>query len=115
MVNSVVKARALSLVRVLKKMYPVVKTELTYATPFQFLSAVILSAQCTDKHINNVTPVLWKKYPTIEAVADASVLQFQKDLANVPFYRNKAKAIVHCARIILDKYAGTVPSTEEDL
>lgn len=108
-------ARAKKMVAYLKKTYPDPKTELNYKTPIQMLAAVVLSAQCTDKHVNKVTSVLWKKYKTPKDFATATHSVFEKDLSSIPFFRNKAKAIQGAARLILEKHKGKVPSTEAEL
>ncbi len=107
------KERAQKIVRYLKKTYPSPETELLHTTPFQLVAAVMLSAQCTDKHVNNVTKTLWKKYKTPKDFAESKT--FQKDISSIPFYRNKAKAIQGTARLILKQHKGRVPRTEAEL
>ncbi len=109
------KTRALAIVRYLKRAYPAPKTELTYHTPIQLVVAVMLSAQCTDKHVNNVTKTLWKKYKTVKDFARVTPAVFQKDISSIPFFRNKAKAIVHTARAIQERFNGKIPKTEQEL
>ena len=107
--------RAKKIVAYLKKMYPKPKSELRYATPFQFAVAVILSAQCTDKKVNECTEKLFKKYKTPSDFAKAKPTTFAKEISSIPFFRNKAKAIIGTAKIINEKYKSIVPSTEEQL
>lgn len=107
--------RAKKIVAYLKRAYPKPKTELWYTTPFQLVASVMLSAQCTDKHVNKVTKVLWKKYKTPKDFASAPPAVFQKDISSIPFFRNKAKAIQGAARIIVEKHQGKVPATEAAL
>lgn len=109
------KARAKSIVAYLKKAYPDPQSELTYKTPFQFVSSVILSAQCTDKAVNRVTDALWKKYETPKDFANADPATFTKEISSIPFFNNKAKAILGAARIIQEKFGGKVPNTEAEL
>lgn len=109
------RKRAARIVSYLKKAYPDPKTELAYRYPFQLVAAVMLSAQCTDKHVNNVTKTLWKKYKTVKDFAEAPARQFEKDISSIPFYRNKAKAIQGAARQILERHNGKVPKTEAEL
>ncbi|MBU6323679.1 MAG: endonuclease III [Patescibacteria group bacterium] len=109
------KARAKKIVAYLKKTYPVPKTELAYRTPFQLVAAVMLSAQCTDKAVNRLTATLWKKYRTPRDFANANPAAFTKELSSIPFYRNKAKAIIGAAKIILNDFGGSVPSSEAEL
>src|SRR3990167_650370 len=86
-------ARAKKIVAYLKKAYPEPKSELIHKTPFQFITAVILSAQCTDKAVNKLTATLFKKYKTLADFAKANSATLTKKLSSIPFFRNKAKAI----------------------
>ncbi|OGG48859.1 hypothetical protein A2678_00490 [Candidatus Kaiserbacteria bacterium RIFCSPHIGHO2_01_FULL_53_31] len=108
-------ARAQKIVAYLKKEYPVPKSELEHITPFQFVAAVILSAQCTDKAVNKLTTPLFKKYITTKDFADADLTTFTNEISSIPFFRNKAKAIIGAARAIEEKYGGIVPRTETEL
>lgn len=108
-------ARAQSIVRYLKKAYPVPKSELNHTTPFQFVVAVVLSAQCTDKLVNRVTGPLFKKYKSPRDFACAHPHTFQKEIASVSFFRNKAKAIIAAAQKIELEFDGKVPSNARDL
>ena len=107
--------RARSIVSYLKKAYPEPKSELKYKTPFQFVVAVILSAQCTDKAVNRTTEKLFRKYKTPRDFARTRPQVFRKELSSVPFFRNKAKHIIAAAQKVCDVYGSTVPSTESDL
>ncbi|MGB4076168.1 MAG: endonuclease III [Minisyncoccia bacterium] len=107
--------RARRIVRYLKRAYPNPKTELVYYTPFQMLASVVLSAQCTDKHVNRVTTTLWKKYKTPKDFISVPFSLLQKDLSSVPFFRNKAKALQGAAHGILERHSGRVPRTEREL
>lgn len=109
------KARAAKMVAYLKKAYPKPKSELAYATPFQFVAAVMLSAQCTDKAVNKLTETLWKKYQTPRDFARANPTVFTKELSSIPFFRNKAKAIIATAKEIEAAYHSEVPRTEKEL
>ena len=101
--------------RHLKKTYPKPKSELDYRTPFQFLVAVVLSAQCTDKAVNKVTATLFKKYKTASDFANAKPATFQKEISSIPFFRNKTKSILDAAKIVVDDFGGRVPKTQEEL
>jgi endonuclease-3 len=103
------------MVAYLKKVYPRPKTELRYKTPFQFVTAVILSAQCTDKAVNRTTADLFKKYKLLRDFADAKSRVFEKEIASIPFFRNKTKAILAAARDIAKKHGGKIPKTEVEL
>ena len=109
------KERAKKIVRYLKKEYPHPKTELHYKTPFQMVAAVILSAQCTDKKVNEVTDVLYKKYKSIGDFADADPAIFTKEISSIPFYNNKAKSILNAAKKLREDFNGEVPKTEKEL
>jgi endonuclease-3 len=99
----------------LKKTYPEPKTELAYDTPFQMVAAVMLSAQCTDKKVNAVTDVLWKKYKTVEDFAKADLDTFTNEISAITFYKNKAKAVLGSAKMIVEEFNGEVPKTEAEL
>ncbi len=82
---------------------------LEYKNPWQLLFATILSAQCTDERVNMVTRELFKKYPTLEAVAGADISEFEKDIYSTGFYKNKAKNIISCANALLCDFDGKLP------
>lgn len=107
--------RARRVVAYLKKTYSTQKTELQYRTPYQLVAAVMLSAQCTDKNVNNVTKTLWKKYKTVQDFAHAIPAVFQKEISSIPFFRNKTKAIIDSANRVLDDFHGEIPNTEREL
>ena len=109
------EARAKTLVGELKKMYPKPKSELTYKTPFQYVVAVVLSAQCTDKKVNECTDVLFKKYKTPKDFMNAKLPTLQKEISTIPFFRNKAKSIIGAATIVEKDFGGVVPKTIEEL
>lgn len=94
---------------------PVAETELHYGSPFQLLVAVILSAQCTDKRINMVTPALFEAFPTPEAMADASQEEIFSYISSVSYPNNKAKALKGMARKLVDDFGGEVPSDMDAL
>lgn len=107
--------RAQRIVRYLKRVYPVPKTELKYRTPFQLVASVMLSAQTTDKQVNKVTATLWNTYTTIEEFAAADYATFDREIASISFHRNKAKHIIAAARMLIRDFGGKVPKTEEEL
>ncbi len=94
---------------------PMPQTELNYETPFQLLVAVILSAQCTDKRINQITPRLFADYPTPEAMALATPEVIYEYVHSVSYPNNKAKHLVEMARMLMQDYGGEIPSTGEEL
>ena len=91
------------------------KMFLNHETPWQLLIATILSAQCTDDRVNLVTKDLFKKYTSIEAFAIAEQEELEKDIHSTGFYKNKAKNIIACAKTLVEKYNGEVPSDIEAL
>lgn len=109
------RARAKAIVAYLKKIYPKPKSELSYKTPFQFVVAVILSAQCTDKKVNECTSELFKKYKTPKDFATARVATFTKEISSMPFFRNKAKNIIAAAKLIEARHDSAVPHSEAEL
>ena len=109
------EARTLEIIHRLKKKYPDTKIALNFGNSFQLLVSVILSAQCTDKRVNLVTPELFKKYRTVRDFANSRLQELEQDVRSTGFYRNKAKNIKGSAQIILAKYNGKVPQTMEEL
>jgi endonuclease-3 len=107
--------RALDIIRVLKKEYPGPKPFLHFQTPLEILVATILSAQCTDKQVNLVTPGLFKKYPDARAYAEADPAELENDIHSTGFFRNKARSIQGAARMILADFGGKVPATMAEL
>lgn len=109
------RARAKRIVTYLKKAYPEPKSELVHKTPFQFLVAVVMSAQCTDKVVNRVTAPLFKKYKTASDFAHAKPSVFEKEISSVTFFRNKTRHIIESAKKVETEYGGKVPKTEREL
>jgi endonuclease-3 len=99
----------------LAKLYPNVHTALEHKNPFQLLIATILSAQCTDKMVNKVTPALFARYPNAPALADANAIELENIIRPTGFYRNKAKSIVACSKALIEKHQGKVPPSLEEL
>ena len=95
--------------------YPDAHCELDFTSPFQLVVATILSAQCTDKRVNMVTPVLFSRYPTPESLARAKQEDIEEIIKSTGFFRNKAKSIIGMAGAVTDLHGGTVPSTLEQL
>ena len=109
------KLRAKAIYKILTKTYPNVGCELDYKNPFQLLVATVLSAQCTDKRVNQTTPALFKKYNSIKKMAAADLKDLQSLVKSTGFYRAKAKNIKLLSRKILTEFNGKVPSNIEDL
>ena len=109
------KKRAGKMVGILKDMYPKPKSELKYKTQFQFLVAVILSAQATDKKVNEITKDIFKKYKTACDFAKLGTDEFEKMISSISFFRNKAKNIIKTAQIICSEYKNRVPKNLDEL
>lgn len=99
----------------LKRRYPNAKIALKYGNPMQLLAAVIMSAQCTDKKVNEVTRTLFKTYRTVDDFADANLTTFAGAIRQTGFYKAKALAIITSARMIRDDFAGKVPKTMTEI
>lgn len=109
------RQRALALHERLAEAIPSPVCELDFRSPFELLVATILSAQSTDKMVNKVTPALFERYPSPEALADASQEEVEDLVRRTGFFRNKAKAIRESSRILCERFGGEVPSTMEEL
>src|SRR6266568_4906675 len=109
------QARIGEILRTLDRMYPDVTCALTHRTPWELLVATILSAQCTDKRVNEVTPGLFAKYPTPADFAAVRPEVLAKDIRSTGFFNNKAKSITGAARKIMSDFGGQVPRTIEEL
>lgn len=109
------KQRADKIRKILRKTYPDVKTQLDHANPFELLIATILSAQCTDRQVNQVTGGLFSRFPTPEALAAAPIKTVETLIHSTGFYKNKARNIKACARALVEQHAGRVPDTLEEL
>ena len=103
------------IVRCLEREYPLAECTLDYRKDYELLFSVRLAAQCTDERVNQITPALFERFPTLEAFAEADVEEVEKYVHSCGFYRAKARDIVACARILVDKYDGKVPGTMEEL
>jgi endonuclease-3 len=107
--------RIAAIVAGLEELYPNAICELDWKTPFQLLVATILSAQCTDKRVNMVTPVLFKRFPDAAAMAEADPRELETIIKSTGFYRNKAKNILGAARVLMEDFDGKVPRTMDEL
>jgi endonuclease-3 len=107
--------RAEVIFRILDPLYTREKTALKYRSPFQLLIATILSAQCTDKQVNEVTKTLFKKYRTPQDYLNAPINELEEDIRPTGFFRNKTKSIKGCCQGLVDLYGGEVPSSMEEL
>lgn len=102
---------ARSIYRILTKEYPDARCELDFNSPLELLVATVLSAQCTDKRVNSVTPILFKTFPTLEMLAGAKLSKVEEIIYSTGFYRSKAKNIKELANKILKEFNGEVPNT----
>jgi len=109
------KTRVLKIIELLEKEHSDAKIALDYANPLELLVATILSAQCTDKRVNIVTKVLFKKYKRPEDYANANLEELEEDIRSTGFYRNKARNIKKCCQILVEKFNSQVPRTMEEL
>jgi endonuclease-3 len=107
--------QAKAIYRILTKEYPNVRCELDFKTPFQLLVATVLSAQCTDKRVNEVTPELFKKYGTPQKMAKASQRDIEKLIKSAGFYRVKAKNIKGLSNKLVTEYKSKVPQKLDEL
>jgi len=113
--SAVQKKRVRAIIRCLEKAYPNAACALFFSTPWELLVATVLSAQCTDKRVNQVTPALFKKYPSVRAFAVADPGEVEKAVRSTGFYRNKTRNILGAARAVLEKFGGEIPARMEDL
>lgn len=114
------KRRAAKILRALKKLFPHAGMILKYGNNWELVVAVQLSAQCTDKQVNKVTPALFKKYRTLDDYVRAGktkqgIRQFEQDIYATGFYRNKTKNILAAAKMVKEKFGGKVPRTMKEL
>jgi endonuclease-3 len=109
------KERAAEYYRRLIAAYPDAHCALDHANPYQLLVATILSAQCTDKRVNMVTPELFRHYPDATRLADAEQESLESEIKSTGFFRSKSKSLLGMARALVSGYGGKVPSTMEEL
>ncbi|MDP2695831.1 MAG: endonuclease III [bacterium] len=114
------KKRAAKIIVILKKLFPKSKIALNYSNNWELLVAVILSAQCTDKKVNEVTARLFNKYRKLDDyvaafISHKKIEEFEQDIRSTGFYRSKAKNILAAAKIVKNKYKGKLPRTMEEM
>ena len=103
------------IVESLKAEYPLADCTLDYKKDYELLFSVRLAAQCTDERVNQITPALFARFPTLEAFAEADVAEVEEYVHSCGFYRAKARDIVACAQVLIQQYDGKVPDTMEQL
>jgi endonuclease-3 len=113
--EKVLRLRARRIVRELARLYPDARCSLDHANPFQLLVATILSAQCTDTRVNQVTPALFARYPDVQAFAGADLTEVESLIQSTGFFRNKARNIVRCCQQLLELHGGLIPGSMEEL
>lgn len=109
------KAKARKILDILAKTYPDARIELNFTTPLELLVATILSAQCTDARVNQVTPHLFKKYRSAKAYAEADPAVLEEEIRSTGFFRSKARNIIACCQKLVRDFEGKVPRTMEEL
>ena len=108
-------ARAKQIIVGLDRAYPDAHCELVHTNPLQLLVSTILSAQCTDKRVNLVTPGLFRKHPSAAAFANADLAELEQDIKSTGFFRNKARNIKACCQALVERHGGQVPDRMEAL
>lgn len=109
------KKKTIEAIDLMKELYPDAKGELDHKTPFQYLIAVILSAQATDVSVNKATPFLFEAYPTANKLASAPIDDVMNRIRTIGLYKTKAKNIIKTSQMLVDKYEGEVPTTKKEL
>jgi endonuclease III len=109
------RGRAVEIVRRLKREYPHAKCSLNYRNPFELLVATILSAQCTDERVNQVTPELFRRFPTAEDMAGARTEELEELIKSTGFFRNKTKSLLGMSNAVVDRHNGAVPDEMDAL
>ncbi len=104
-----------SIIEILKQRYPDPFCALQYKKDYELMISVRLAAQCTDARVNQITPALFAAYPTLEAVANASISDVEEYVRSCGFYKHKARDIVLACQMLLREYGGKVPSTMDEL
>jgi len=109
------KNKVIEIIKLLEEVYPEPICALIYKKDYQLLFAARLAAQCTDARVNTVTPVLYKKYPTLQAIAAADIKELEDIVHPCGFYHVKARDIIAAAKMLVDEFNSKVPDTMEDL
>jgi endonuclease-3 len=107
--------RAVAVVELLAGAYPDARCELDYRDPWELMVATVLSAQCTDQRVNQVTPEMFRRWPTAAAMAEAPLADLEEAVRPTGFFRNKARAVREAARILVSRFGGEVPQELEAL
>jgi endonuclease III len=113
--NPVMQQKVAAILTLLDELYPRARCSLDFQNPLELLAATVLSAQCTDERVNQVTPELFRKYPTAQAYAQAPVEELENDIRSTGFYRNKAKSLKAACQILAERFGGRIPADLETL
>ena len=108
-------AETRAIVKKLERQHPGADTELHYTTPYELLVATILSAQCTDERVNQVTPALFKRYPDATALARATTAELEPQIQSTGFFRAKSKSLLGMATAVCEQHGGNIPATMDAL
>lgn len=109
------KKQIAGIVEGLEREYPLAECSLEYRKDYELLFATRLAAQCTDARVNMITPELYRRFPTLEAIAGAGISEIEEIIHSCGFYHSKARDIVLCANALIDRHGGKVPDTMEEL
>lgn len=109
------KERAQKIIKKLHSLFPHPRIALRYKNPWELFVAVVLSAQCTDKKVNEVTEKLFKKYRALDDYIRANPHEFEQDIRATGFYRNKTKSVLSAAKVIKEKFSGRIPRTMDEM
>ena len=112
---TVMQHKVEKILAVLDELYPDAKCSLDFRNPLELLVATVLSAQCTDERVNQVTPGLFRKYPTAQAYAQAPIEELENDIRSTGFFHNKAKSIKSACRILHEQFNGKIPADLDEL
>ncbi len=115
MPSEIKKEKAKKILTALKKLFPKAGMMLRYENNWELLVSVVLSAQCTDKKVNEVTEKLFKKYRTLDDYVHADPREFERDIYSTGFYKNKSKNILAAAKMLKEKFGGKVPRTMDEI
>jgi len=108
-------AQTVAIMKMLARQHPEADTELNFTTPYELLVATILSAQCTDERVNQVTPALFKRYPDARALGTATTADLEPQIQSTGFFRAKSRSLLGMAIAVNDKHGGAIPATMEEL
>ena len=103
------------ILKILKELYPEVRSELDFENKYQLVVAVSLSAQCTDKRVNQETPALFKKYPDFKSLAAARISSIEKIIRPINYYKTKSKHLKAMAKMVINDFGGSLPDNMPDL